>query len=289
MRLYTTHNRLKTAKVCQPGFERFSIREALVNSPGFTGDLPLPLALILEINGLSDALWTLRATPPGQLVARDRIARLFAADCAEHVLPIYLARHPQEWRPRVAIDAARRFAEGGLTAEEMKRAGLKVKQAPKTRASLAARATTKRIAYEAAIIAAQAAASAAADREAEREWQARRLMEYLTQGGNMQDWTCYLIKSSTRYDKWRRILQSDEIPIKSPKADLANFGGEETNVRVYELDIERLSEGQRMRLIEFIMERFRESKLTVVTELEYRGFPVRAEDVVIAFDRRFSP
>jgi hypothetical protein len=57
----------------------------------------------------------------------------------------------------------------------MRRAGIKAKQAPKTRVSLAARATTKRDAKAAAMIASQAAA----DREAERERQAKRLMEYL--------------------------------------------------------------------------------------------------------------
>jgi hypothetical protein len=80
----------------------------------------------------------------------------------------------------VAIDAARRFALGSLTAEEMRRAGIKAKQAPKTQVSLAARATTKRDAKAAAMIASQAAAKAAADREAEQELQAKRLMEYLS-------------------------------------------------------------------------------------------------------------
>ena len=180
MRLYTTHNLLKTSNACQPGFERFTIREALIEQ-GYTDDSILLLSLILEVNGLDDALWSLRAVPPEQSAERNKIARLFACDCAEHVLPIYEAQHPGVWQPRVAVKAAREFALGLISKEEMIRKGAEVRLAPKTRASLAARATAKGIAHEAAVIAAQAA-SAAANRKAECEFQARRLMEYLTQG-----------------------------------------------------------------------------------------------------------
>jgi hypothetical protein len=181
MRLHTTHNLVKAANACRPGFERFTIREALIVK-GYDDNSLLPLSLILEINGLDDAVWLLRAVPEQQASERDRIARLFACDCAERVLPIYEAQHPGEERPRRAIQAARRFALDEISSSEMKRFSLEVKRAPKTRASLAARATTKQIAQVAAMIAAQAAARAAADRETEWEWQARRLMEYLTHG-----------------------------------------------------------------------------------------------------------
>ena len=40
--------------------------------------------------------------------------RLFAADCAEHVLPIYEAAYPGDGRPRRAIEAARAFARGEI-------------------------------------------------------------------------------------------------------------------------------------------------------------------------------
>jgi len=46
----------------------------------------------------------------------ERTARLFACDCAEHVLHYFEERHPKDMRPRQAIEIARRFAigEGGL-------------------------------------------------------------------------------------------------------------------------------------------------------------------------------
>lgn len=42
----------------------------------------------------------------------DRTARLFAADCAERVLPIFERERPNDDRPRKAIETARRFANG---------------------------------------------------------------------------------------------------------------------------------------------------------------------------------
>lgn len=38
--------------------------------------------------------------------------RCFACDCAEHVLPIFERLMPQDQRPRLAIETARRFARG---------------------------------------------------------------------------------------------------------------------------------------------------------------------------------
>ena len=79
----------------------------------------------------------------------ERTTRLFAADCAEHVLPLFEARRPGDDRLRKAIETARAFANGEATREEL----------------------------AAAWSAAGAAWSAA--RAAEREWQTARLMAYL--------------------------------------------------------------------------------------------------------------
>jgi hypothetical protein len=45
----------------------------------------------------------------------ERTARLFAADCAEHVLPLFEQAHPNDERPRLAIATARRYAAGEAT------------------------------------------------------------------------------------------------------------------------------------------------------------------------------
>ena len=49
----------------------------------------------------------------------ERTARLFACDCAEHVLSLYEAQYPDDGRPRKAIEIARRYAEGKATVEEL--------------------------------------------------------------------------------------------------------------------------------------------------------------------------
>ena len=48
----------------------------------------------------------------------ERTARLFACDCAERALPIIAKSMPDEDRPRRAIEAARRYANGQATDEE---------------------------------------------------------------------------------------------------------------------------------------------------------------------------
>ena len=49
------------------------------------------------------------------VVFDDRALRLFAADCAEKVLPIFEAAVPGDDRPRNTVEMARRFANGNYT------------------------------------------------------------------------------------------------------------------------------------------------------------------------------
>ena len=84
----------------------------------------------------------------------EKNARLFAADCAEHLLPLFEAKHSNDERPRAAIEAARAYARGEATATELAAAG------------------------DAAGDAARAAAGAAAG-DAEIRSQSRRLVHYL--------------------------------------------------------------------------------------------------------------
>ncbi|TBT95222.1 putative immunity protein [Propioniciclava tarda] len=48
-----------------------------------------------------------------------RVLSAWAADCAEHVLPLFEAEAPVDARPRTAIAAARAFARGTIGAAEM--------------------------------------------------------------------------------------------------------------------------------------------------------------------------
>jgi len=77
-------------------------------------DEPLELRTILESNGIDDTIWAFRAVE-----GKDIEIRLFAADCAELVLPIYEKNYPDDNRPKLAIQASRDYANGSISAEEM--------------------------------------------------------------------------------------------------------------------------------------------------------------------------
>lgn len=78
-------------------------------------DEPLSFLTILKSNGLQDAVWALRTLPEeywGKV-------RLLACLFAESILPF--AAEGEE-RPRLAIEAARKFVAGEISAEEMQNA-----------------------------------------------------------------------------------------------------------------------------------------------------------------------
>jgi len=103
----------------------------------------------------------------------ERSARLFAADCAERVLPLFEAQCPDDTRPRQAIETARRFADGLASREEL---------ATARGAAWAADSAPYSAAYSAAdraYRAASRAADSAADSAAERQWQNAHLAEML--------------------------------------------------------------------------------------------------------------
>ncbi len=139
----------------------------------------------------------------------ERTARLFAADCAYRVLPIFEKRYPNDNRPRKAIQAARDFANGLVTAaasdaawdaawdaaSDAARAAAEyaARAAARAAAEYAARAAARATAEYAARAAARAAAEyAASDAErdaawdaasdAERKWQTERLFYWLGGG-----------------------------------------------------------------------------------------------------------
>ena len=105
----------------------------------------------------------------------DRTARLFAADCAEHVLPIFEAAYPNDARPREAIAVARRFANGEATRQEMAAAG-----AAAGAATWAAWAAGAAAGAATGATGAAAWAAGAAARAAELRWQSERLAAYLS-------------------------------------------------------------------------------------------------------------
>lgn len=109
----------------------------------------------------------------------DRTARLFSADCAEHVVHLV----PDELRVVTdwAIDAARRFARGETNSNELDAARAAAWDAGDAGAVGAVGAVWAVGAARAAARDARAAVGEAA-RVAEYKWQTDRLMEYLEGG-----------------------------------------------------------------------------------------------------------
>jgi len=113
----TTLRLLKEHGACAARYKYLC--KALGGAEKYGRDTPITFPQLVEINGLDDALWALRATPPEQAKARDLIARLFACACAEHVVPIYEIKYPNDNRVRLCIEASRKFAYGEITKLEL--------------------------------------------------------------------------------------------------------------------------------------------------------------------------
>lgn len=121
---------------------------------------------------------------------------LWAADCAERVLPHFGARHPQDDRPRRAIEAVRAWVKGERTVGEARVAAFAAHAAARDADGAAARAAARAAGHaaatahvatharHAAAYAAKAAAAAIPNNGemvavAECDWQQRRLPDRL--------------------------------------------------------------------------------------------------------------
>ena len=114
MKLTTTLNRIRACHPCASGYEK------LVKHMGkdFDQDAEINLLTIRDSNGVADMLWCLRATAQESR----RIAAQLAIEFAEQALPIFEAIHPNDSRPRMAIQAAREYLAGKIDIEELRKA-----------------------------------------------------------------------------------------------------------------------------------------------------------------------
>jgi hypothetical protein len=106
----TTLNKIREKKPCEESWKK------LLTSLGKTDadDTEVTIRYILDLLGVKDAIWALRAVE-----GHDKEIRLFACDCAESVLPFYGAKYPDDNRPRTAIEVSRRHANGEATEDEL--------------------------------------------------------------------------------------------------------------------------------------------------------------------------
>ncbi len=84
--------------------------------------------------------------------ASHRLLATWAAHCAEHVLPLFTRTHPDDERPRLAIEAARAWALDEITVGQAREAAF--------RAHAAAREASDEVARASARAAAQAVSAA---------------------------------------------------------------------------------------------------------------------------------
>jgi len=156
----TTLNQIKEQSPCKDGWKK--LLKYLGKSQG--DDEPLGFEVILDSNGIRDAVWCLRVLP-----YKDRC--LFAAEVAESVLNIFESKHPGDDRPRKAIEAVRMWHRGGISDEELQEAAHAAAYAAFADAYAARAAAYAAFADADADAAAYAAADAAADADArEAKW-----------------------------------------------------------------------------------------------------------------------
>ena len=178
VRLTTTFALLKKAGACADRYRHLA--NTLGGIEAYGKDTPITLAEIIESNGMQDAIWALHACAEDNAVV-ERIARLFAADCAEAVLHLFEKKYPKDDRPRKSIQAARDFANGKISAKELSAARAAARDAARAAARdaawaawAAARDATRAAARDAARDAAWAAA-----RDAARDAQKDMLLKYI--------------------------------------------------------------------------------------------------------------
>jgi hypothetical protein len=148
----TTLNNIRKHDPCANGWEK------LLKYLGKTqaDDDPLPYSVIVESNGLDDALWCCRAEP-----RYDSDWRLYAVWCARQVQHLM-----SDERSVAALDVAERHATGQATDEELESARA---------AAWAAAEDAARVAAKAAGDAARAAGAAARAAAGDAAWEAARV------------------------------------------------------------------------------------------------------------------
>ncbi len=152
--LYTTFALAHKTNACQESYKKMA--QALGGVNHYGKDTPIPLDKILEVCGLSDAIWASRCTTES---SREFIIKL-SCRYAEHVLHYYEDKYPDDNRPRQAIIAARRCITDKSTAAW-------------AAAGAAARAAARAAAEDAAGAAAWAARAAAGAAAGAAAWAAR--------------------------------------------------------------------------------------------------------------------
>ena len=154
---------LKELNACADGYAKFKKAH---------GDKTVTLTQAFESNGWNDIWWYIGEVSSQFSEEQSKDLRLLAADYAERVLPIFEKRFPGDDRPRLAIKAARDFANGIIDDAARSAAWDAARAAARDAAGDAAWAAAWDSARSAAWDAARSAAGTAA-----KKWQEEELLE----------------------------------------------------------------------------------------------------------------
>jgi len=78
-----------------------------------------------------------------KLKKNQKLLALWAADCAEHVLPFFEKEYPEDDRPKIAIEAARAWVHDEIKVGEARKAAVATHTAARNTNNVAARAAAR--------------------------------------------------------------------------------------------------------------------------------------------------
>jgi len=99
--LNTTFAKAEANNACIKSYKKMG--KELGGITKYGEDTPIPLDKVLDVCGLHDAIWALRAT----IEPSENFLIEFSCQCAEHVLHFYEDKYPNDKRPQIAIEVAR--------------------------------------------------------------------------------------------------------------------------------------------------------------------------------------
>jgi len=98
-------------------------------------------------------------------------------------------------------------------------------------------------------------------------------------------WSAILHPCGPRYETWKKVFGSDQVLLQSARTVKAELG-DEKDVEVYMLNLAAMTLQQRARLLGLIARNFGVPIYEVERQIAEKGFPIRAEDVIVSFSMR---
>lgn len=92
------------------------------------------------------------------------------------------------------------------------------------------------------------------------------------------------INNPERKTFWIEVFGSDRVPIESPIGEIAEIPGFKYPQKVLKLDMKRVTEQQKQKLVAAIAKKFNITEEEVKKDLEEKGMPILDKDVTVSID-----